>query len=115
MYGERQFVTRALADGASAYLTKEQAADEDLYRAVRAVCAGRRYLGEALAEQLADHLAADHKGKAHEALSGRELEVFLQREDREHLPDPDPREAVAPVERRDHPVRRPQRPGRLTA
>ena len=77
MYGERQFVTRALADGASAYLTKEQAADEDLYRAVRAVCAGRRYLGEALAEQLADHLAADHKGKAHEALSGRELEVFL--------------------------------------
>ena len=26
MYGERQFVTRALASGASAYLTKEQAA-----------------------------------------------------------------------------------------
>lgn len=77
MYGERQFITRALADGASAYLTKEQAADEELFRAIRTVCAGRRYLGEALAEQLADHLAKDRGGKPHETLSGRELEVFL--------------------------------------
>ncbi|GMU61754.1 MAG: response regulator transcription factor [Myxococcales bacterium] len=77
MYGERQFITRALAEGASAYLTKEQAADEELFRAIRAVCAGRRYLGEALAEQLADHLAKDRGDKPHEALSGRELEVFL--------------------------------------
>lgn len=78
MYGERQFVTRALAEGASAYLTKEQAADEDLFRAIRAVCSGRRYLGEALAAQLADHLARDRGGRPHEALSSRELEVFLQ-------------------------------------
>lgn len=77
MYGERQFITRALAEGASAYLTKEQAADEELFRAIRTVCAGRRYLGEALAEQLADHFAKDHGGKPHEALSSRELEVFL--------------------------------------
>jgi two-component system invasion response regulator UvrY len=77
MYGERQFVVRALADGASAYLTKEQAADAELFKAIRAVCAGRRYLGEALAELLADHLASDHGGKPHEALSSRELEVFL--------------------------------------
>lgn len=35
MYGERQFVVRALADGASAYLTKEQAADAELFRAIR--------------------------------------------------------------------------------
>lgn len=77
MYGERQFITRALAEGASAYLTKEQAADEEIFRAIRTVCAGRRYLGEALAEQLADHLAQDRKGKLHEVLSSRELEVFL--------------------------------------
>ncbi|MCC6875073.1 MAG: response regulator transcription factor [Sandaracinaceae bacterium] len=77
MYGERQFVTRALAAGASAYLTKEQAADEELFRAIRAVTAGRRYLGEALAEQLADHLAKDPGRPAHELLSPRELEVFL--------------------------------------
>lgn len=78
MHGERQFVVRALADGASAYLTKEQAADEELFRAIRAVCAGRRYLGEALAGQLADHLAHDRGGRPHERLSSRELEVFLQ-------------------------------------
>lgn len=77
MYGERQFVVRALADGASAYLTKEQAADEELFKAIRTVCAGRRYLGAALAEQLADHFGGDHGGKPHEALSARELEVFL--------------------------------------
>lgn len=81
MYGERQFFTRALADGASAYLTKEKAADEELFRAIRTVRAGRRYLGEAVAEQLADHMAGDpagRSGRPHEALSGRELEVFLQ-------------------------------------
>lgn len=77
MYGERQFIVRALAEGASAYLTKEQAADDELFKAIRTVCAGRRYLGETLAEQLADHLAKDHGGKPHEALSSRELEVFL--------------------------------------
>jgi two-component system invasion response regulator UvrY len=77
MYGERQFVLRALAEGASAYLTKEQAADEDLFRAIRAVCAGRRYLGESLAAQLADHVAGDRGARPHEGLSGRELEVFL--------------------------------------
>lgn len=77
MYGERQFVVRALADGASAYLTKERAADDELFRAIRTVCAGRRYLGESLAEQLADHLAKDRGGKPHEALSSRELEVLL--------------------------------------
>lgn len=76
MYGERQFVVRALGAGAGAYLTKERAADE-LFRAIRAVLDGRRYIGEALAEQLADHVAMDTKGKPHESLSPRELEVFL--------------------------------------
>lgn len=76
MYGERQFVIRALKAGASAYLTKEHAPDE-LLRAIRAVLAGRRYVGEALAEQLADHLASPGKGEPHEALSPREFEIFL--------------------------------------
>lgn len=80
MYGERQFVMRALADGASAYLTKEQAADEELFRAIRTVSTGRRYLGEALAEQIADHIAGGKSakpGSPHDSLSSRELEVFL--------------------------------------
>ncbi len=77
MYGDRQFVVRALEEGASAYLTKEAAADEELFRAIRTVCAGRRYLGEKVAEQLAGLLAGDRGGQPHEALSARELEVFL--------------------------------------
>lgn len=78
MYGERQFVRRAMSEGAAAYLTKEQAADEELFRAIRTVTSGRRYLGEAVAGQLADHLANDHAGPPHEALSSRELQVFLE-------------------------------------
>ncbi len=77
MHGERQFVIRALSAGAAAYLTKEQAGDDELFRAIRAVCAGHRYIGEALAEQLVDHLASTRKGDPHEDLSQRELEVFL--------------------------------------
>ncbi|MBZ0274411.1 response regulator transcription factor [bacterium] len=77
MYSERQFVVRALAGGASAYLTKEQAADTELFKAIRTVRKGRRYLSETLAEQLADHLAKKPGEMPHETLSGRELEVFL--------------------------------------
>lgn len=76
MYGERQFVIRALRAGASAYLTKERA-PEELLRAVRSVLAGRRYVGNELAEQLADHLAAGGTGDPHESLSPRELEILL--------------------------------------
>jgi len=76
MYGERQFVLRALRAGASAYLTKERA-PEELLRAIRSVLAGRRYVGEEVAQQLADHLAAGGAASPHESLSPRELEIFL--------------------------------------
>ena len=76
MYGERQFVIRALRAGASAYVTKERA-PEELLRAIRSVLSGRRYVGEELAGQLADHLAAGGTGSPHESLSPRELEIFL--------------------------------------
>lgn len=81
MYGERQFVRRALVAGASAYLTKDHAGDEELFTAIRAARAGRRYIDAALAEHLADHLASSGRagsGEPHEALSARELEVFLR-------------------------------------
>ncbi|GAO01854.1 response regulator transcription factor [Anaeromyxobacter sp. PSR-1] len=77
MYGDRQFVIQALRAGASAYLTKERA-PEELIRAIRSVLAGRRYVGDELAEQLADHLAGGGTGSPHERLSPRELEIFLQ-------------------------------------
>ncbi len=76
MYGERPFVIRALRAGASAYLTKERA-PEELLQALRSVLAGRRYIANDLAEQLADHLAGGAAENPHESLSPRELEIFL--------------------------------------
>jgi len=77
MYNDRQFVVHALRAGVSGYLTKEHAPDE-LIRAIRTILAGRRYIGESLAEQIADHLAGgDASRLPHETLSARELEVLL--------------------------------------
>lgn len=77
MYNDRHFVVHALRAGVSGYLTKEHAPDE-LIRAIRTILAGRRYIGESLAEQIADHLAGgDASRLPHETLSARELEVLL--------------------------------------
>lgn len=77
MYGERQFVVRALAEGASAYLAEERAADEEaLFRpSTRSVRDGatsaRRWPSSSRPPR------GRPRGNRHEALSGRELEVFL--------------------------------------
>jgi DNA-binding NarL/FixJ family response regulator len=76
MYGDRQFVIRALRAGASAYVSKEHAPSE-LLRAIRAALEGRRYVGEELSALLVDHLATGGTGQPHETLSPRELEIFL--------------------------------------
>ncbi len=78
MYGERQFVVRALQVGVSAYLTKDRA-PEDLLQAVRSVLQGKRYLCETVAAELAGHVALGASGTEapHTLLSSREYEVFL--------------------------------------
>jgi DNA-binding NarL/FixJ family response regulator len=77
MYNERQFIIQALRAGVAGYLTKEHAPDE-LIRAIRAILSGRRYIGESMAEQIADFLAAgDTSRLPHETLSAREHEVLL--------------------------------------
>ena len=78
MYGERQFIVRALRDGASAYLTKDRA-PEELLQAIRCVLQGKRYLSETVAKELADHVAIVGSGSEapHELLSSREYEVLL--------------------------------------
>lgn len=79
MYSERQFVVRALQSGVSAYLTKDRA-PEELLQAIKSVFAGKRYLSETVAAELAEHVAHDEAvSKApHEILTSREYEVFLQ-------------------------------------
>ncbi|MEW6278303.1 MAG: response regulator transcription factor [Candidatus Eremiobacterota bacterium] len=76
MYGERQFVVRALRAGVFAYLTKDRA-PEELLQAIRNVLQGRRYLSQTVAEDLADHIALGGSGAPHELLSPREYEVLL--------------------------------------
>ncbi|MCC6220161.1 MAG: response regulator transcription factor [Deltaproteobacteria bacterium] len=78
MYDEKQFVIRALREGASAYLTKDRA-PEELLCAIGSVLKGKRYLGENTAQQLADHMAlvGTQSSDLHEMLSAREYEVFL--------------------------------------
>ena len=74
-FGDQQFAVRALRDGASAFLTKEHAASE-LIQAIQTVSEGRRFVGAALAEQLAALVASDRPAAPHELLSRREFEVF---------------------------------------
>ena len=78
MYGERQFVVRALRAGVSGYLTKDRA-PEELLQAIRTVLRGKRYLCESVAGELAEHVALVGSGSdtPHELLSAREYEVLL--------------------------------------
>lgn len=78
MYGEQQFVVRALRAGVSGYLTKDRA-PEELLQAIHSVLEGKRYLSETVAGTLADHVALAGSGTEalHELLSPREYEVLL--------------------------------------
>jgi DNA-binding NarL/FixJ family response regulator len=78
MYGERQFVIRALRLGVSGYVTKDRAVEE-LLQAIRSVMQGKRYLCEAVALHIAEYLSHSSSGTGapHEMLSSREYEVFL--------------------------------------
>ena len=74
MHAEEQYAVRCLRGGASGYVQKDTTPQE-LIAAIERVAAGRRYVSNAVAEQLADHLQAGDR-EPHERLSGRELEVF---------------------------------------
>lgn len=73
---EAPYATTLIRLGASGYLSKG-CDPEDIVTAVRTVCRGRRYISIGVAEQLADTLGRS-EGPAHDALSGREMQVFLR-------------------------------------
>lgn len=75
-FDDQQFAVRAFRDGASAFLTKEQAARE-LIRAVSVVMEGRRFITEEIAEILVSRMNPGREKVLHETLSSREFEVFL--------------------------------------
>jgi len=78
MYPEDQYGLRLLKLGAAGYMNKESAPLQ-LVEAIRRIAAGKKYIGPALAELLADEQIAGHGDRPpHEALSNREYQVFLR-------------------------------------
>lgn len=75
VYPEDQFGPRVLKAGAAGYMNKETAC-EQLVQAIRKVCAGGKYVSPALAEKIANDLAADSSLSPHERLSDREYQVM---------------------------------------
>jgi two-component system, NarL family, invasion response regulator UvrY len=76
MYSEKQYAVRALKSGADGYLTKDSLPAE-LLAAVRKVAAGRKYVSQALAEQMVVELAGSGAADLpHKNLSGREYQVM---------------------------------------
>lgn len=77
MHPVEQYAIRAIRAGALGYLTKERTPYE-LIGAIREVAAGRRYVDDALARQLAEEIGVGGQGPPHERLSDRELRVMLE-------------------------------------
>ena len=73
MHSERQYVCECLRAGANGYLCKDTL-DAELFRALRTVATGGRYLGEREAELLIDGALEEPEEPA--ALSAREREVL---------------------------------------
>jgi two-component system, NarL family, invasion response regulator UvrY len=76
-YPEAHYATTLLRQGASGYLNKE-CDPLEIAEAIRMVARGRRYITPAVAELLADQVSGTGDRPLHEALSERELQVFLR-------------------------------------
>jgi len=69
------YSVRAMSEGASAFLSKDEAVDH-LVPALRMAVTGRKYVTPAVATLLAEHLDGTSRGLPHESLSRREFEVM---------------------------------------
>jgi two-component system, NarL family, invasion response regulator UvrY len=76
VYPEEQYAIRSFKAGASAYLTKLQAANE-LIAALKKVLQGGKYVSSTLAEKMAFILESGTDKPLHEKLSDREYQVLL--------------------------------------
>jgi DNA-binding NarL/FixJ family response regulator len=75
MHTPDQFARRAVAAGASGYLTKDTA-DEELVAAVTRLLRGGKYFGPQVLEQVVMGMHPDHGERPHERLSDREYQVL---------------------------------------
>lgn len=75
MYPEDQYGVRALKAGAVGYINK-QCATEKLVVAIKQVVSGKKYISEALAEQLLNNLIGESQDLLHQSLSNREYQTL---------------------------------------
>ena len=75
MHAADQFARRAIAAGASGYLTKDTA-DSELVTAVSRLARGGKYFGPEVLERVALGLHPDREDRPHERLSDREYQVL---------------------------------------
>lgn len=76
MHPEERYAQRAIADGASGYLTKDSASEE-LVTAIRRVYEKGYYVSQALADELVSDLGNQEPPLPHTTLSDREYELLL--------------------------------------
>lgn len=76
-FPEAHYATVLLRQGASGYLSKD-CDPEEIVKAIRTVCRGRKYITAGVAERLAEGLSGGVDLPLHEQLSERELQVFLR-------------------------------------
>ena len=76
-FPEAHYATTLLRQGASGYLNKE-CDPQEIATAIRTVARGRKFISPAVAELLADNAAGGNEKPLHDALSERELQVFLR-------------------------------------
>ncbi len=75
MYPEEQYGLRMLKAGAMGYINK-QSAPEQLVGAIYQVQSGKKFIGEAMAEQLLNNLIGESQELLHQTLSNREYQTL---------------------------------------
>lgn len=76
MHPENRYARRALKNGASAYLTKEQAATT-ICEAIRSIFHTGSYITEKVARELYQEITPSKETTGHQSLSDREYQIFL--------------------------------------
>lgn len=76
MYSEEEYAVRVIKAGGAGYLSKEEALDTELVKAVNLILSGRKYITPTLAEKLAFELSNDTDKELHQLLSDREFQIF---------------------------------------
>lgn len=76
-YPEDRYALPMIRNGANGYLCKD-CQPQELIEAIHSVAAGHRYISPRTAELLASVVAGEQDSEPHQALSERELQVFLR-------------------------------------